>query len=436
MPQNLKLIKPVFVRADGYFYHLTETNDTLFQKVDSGENAFSYPLDTNVVNEIECIQHDGRFFYTLENITAGNGQLYIKKWKIEDYILKLQRTYSLVGTSTRKFDCNTFSIEHFHRELDATAISGANILTLDSNDRVDIGDILQLGPSTFTGDTGKTEEVSVLSVLTGNQVQLNTTLQNSYNTGDLVDFSKRCWFFNRFRPNDTDTVSGTGQLYSFDLNPLVTNIVARKAGNEFKEVLASTFLTDSPVGNGGTGRDYLVYMNQTNLLFIETDPDNESFLDTVLSAAQNNQETTAAIIPVYAITHEDETLFRLQKKATYRTSTTTTTEDWSSNDGPYNYQTSTLKRLSQSISLTVSPAVISADGVSEASIRAIVKDQFDQARGGRTVSFTENDGTGSPQGVIVPGYVDVVTASGTGIANSKYRAGSVANTVTITATTS
>lgn len=422
MPANLKLLIPNFTRLKGYFYHLDQASDVLYKKVDSGENAFSYPLDTDIANPVQCLQTDGTFFYTLENLNSGNGQLLIKKWKIEEFTLKLKRVYTLVGAANQKYNCNSFSIESFERTFAATAVAGSNIITLSSNARVAIGDALQLGGSTFSGDEGKTETVTVLSVLPANQVQLTTNLQHSYLSGNRVGFAKRCWLFNQFKPNDPDSVNGSGQLYSFELEPLVTSVVARKSGNEFRSVLASMFIQDLDYPSGS--REFLAYMNQSNLLFIETDTTSPNFLETIQSAAQNNQEVGSAIIPVYDIAYESRTIFRLQRKATYRNGSTYTTEDWGSQ---YNYQVSTLQRLPQSISLSASPPIISADSVSVSTITAIVKDQFDVEMNSRRVYFTDDDSVG----FMNPTQADTVN----GTCTSTYRAGTTARTVTITSET-
>lgn len=425
MTENLKLTEGVFTRVDGYFYTLSNINDTLFAKTDDGTNAFSYPLDTDIVNPVRCLQHDGRFFYTLECITSGNGQIFIKKWKIEDFVLKLVRTYTLTGSASQKFDSKCFSIENYKREFASTANPGVNVITLSNTNRLVPGDILHLGPSTFTGYEGLTEQVTVLSV-SGNDVQLTTPLANGYNPTNVITFSNRCWLFNRFRPNDIEPVTGSGQLFSFELNPVNITLIARKASNEFREVVASTFLSDSYYQVGG--RYFLTYMVQTNLLFIEVDPLNPNFLTVVGSAAQNNQETAGPIIPVHAITHEKDTLFRLQLKATFRTGETFNTVTWST----YNYQLSTIQRLPTSISLTADPAVISADGISTSDLTAIVRDQFNNAVPSRTVNFTHNDSGGSPTGAINPSSA---ITNAQGVATTEYRSGTIPRTVTITATT-
>lgn len=427
MPENLRLTVPNFCRLSGYFYHFDSSADTLFKKTDSGENAFSYPLNSDVTNECKCLQTDGKFFYSLENVTTGNGQLIFKKWLIEDFVLKLQRTYTLTGGPTQKYDCNSFAVESFNRNVGVTAISGATTVTMDSNSRVDIGDILHFGPSTFTGDEGEVESVTVLSVLGGNQVTLTTPLTKSYNVGDNIVFAKRIWFFNKFRPSDTDPTNGSGQLYSFDINPVITTIVARKAGNEFRTVLASSFLLDQDYPGGA--RDFLVYANQTNLLFIETDTTNINFLNTVQSASQNNQETDSTVIPIHDLAYENKTIFRLQQKASYRNGATITTENFSPR---YNYQVTVLTRLPNSISLTASPAVIAADSISTSQITAIVRDQFDQAIPSRSVSFVDSDTSGSPAGQMSPSSA---TTNSQGTCTVNYVAGTIPKTVEITATT-
>lgn len=429
MPENLKLLEANFCRLDGYFYTLSNSTDTLVKRTDDGTNAFSYPLDTDLANPVRCLQTDTVFFYTLENNTtanSNNGQLLIKKWKVQDFVLKLQRTYTLNGIASQKYDANTFAIENYVRSFSGVANSGSTSLTMNDNSRLQAGDILELGPSTFTGFESQTEEVTVLAVSGGGVVALTTPLTRSYNSGNKISFANRCWIFNKFRPSDPDTVSGSGQLYSFDLNPLVTTVVNRKQGNEFRSVLASSFIKDNFYGSG---REFLVYANQTNLLFIEVEIGNPNFMVVVESAAQNNQETDSTVIPIHDLAFESNTLFRLQQKGTFRNNTTLTTENWTPR---YNYQLATMQRIPTSISLTATPAIIAADGVTTSTITAIVRDQFDNPIASRLVSFTDDDTSGAPAGLVTP---TSATTNSLGIATTSYKAGTIAKTVTITAQT-
>lgn len=430
MPQNLRLTSPTFCRDSGYFFTISNTTDTLVRRTDDGTNSFSWPLNSDLVNTVKCIQTDTVHFYTLENLTSansGNGQLLFKKWKVEDFILQLERTYTLNGIASQKYDSNAFAVETYITSFSGTTNSGSLSGTLTSIDRVEAGDILQLGPSTFTGDEGESEEVTVNSVGPGNNVSFTSPTTKSYNIGDKVSFAKRIWFFNKFRPSDSDPTNGSGQLYSFDINPLVTTVVARKAGNEFRTVLAADFIKDNFYTGGA--RSFLTYANQTNLLFIEVEVGHPDFLDVVESAAQNNQETNSTVIPILALAHEGNTIFRLQSKGTFRDNTTLTTEDWGS---VYNYQLATMQRIPTSISLTATPAVIAADGVTTATILAVVRNQFDEPVTSRLVNFTDSDTSGAPAGIMIP---TSATTNSSGVASVAYRSGTQARTVTITATT-
>lgn len=419
--ENIKLKDSNFTREDGYFYYINSNADALFKITDDGTVAFSYPLDTDISNTVKTIEYAAGYFFTLEAPTTTG--ILVKRWVIDDYILKLNKTYSLPGSPTQRFYTETMAIEHFDRTFGATANSGVNTLYLNDNSRILPGDILYLGPSSFTGFEGLTERITVLSTSGTTQVNLNTNLVNSYNSGNKASFANNCWFFSKFRPSDPSP-SGSGQLYSFALNPSTPTAVTRKAGNEFRDVIASSFFND-PVSN----RDYLVYMNQTNLLYLETETTHPDFLNNVKSATQNNTSTDSTVLPVYDITSESGTLFRLQQKATFREGAVTQTTDWTPN---YNYQLANLRAQAHSISMTASKSIIAADGVSTTRITATLRDQFDNPRGGATISFSEDDTDGAPFDGTFSGSTSLIT-SGTGQTSIVYRAGVVPNIVKITA---
>lgn len=430
--ENLKLTQSNFVRVAGYFYTIDHLTSTLYKKVDSGENAFTYPLDTGISNPVLAIQHDGTYFYTLECVTSGNGTIVIRKWLIQDFILKLQRTYPLSGSSSQKFDTKAFAIENYRKTMSGGHIVGSTTINLNSTTRLKPGDVVVLGPSTDPGHVGKFEEV-VINTIAGNTFSITAPggTVYAYNSGDPAKVSTRCWFFNQYRVSDS---VGNGQLYSFDLVPLSPLLVPRAARNEFKDVVASTYLND-PYYPGDTSvsagpRDFLVYMKQTNLLFLETDDTHPNFLNSSQSATQNNQKTTAEVITVNAITHENSTLFRLQTQAKIRTSDTAETDvNW---NGQYNYQLSTLRRIPTSISLTADPAIIAADGgTSSATVTAILKDQFDVAITGKLINFTDDDSSG----FMLPTSAVTGTGAFAGIATVSYKSGTTSRLVTITATT-
>lgn len=419
--ENVRLQEPNFVRVDGYFYHITEEADNLFKITDDGTVAFSYPLDTDIENAVQSLEYDGYYFWTLENPTGND--IILRKWEIEDFVAKQIRRYLIDGSASQQFDSNSFTVEHFDRTFQSAASSTQDTIHLGDVSRISPGNRAVLGPSSFPGDEGESELLIVLQTISGTHVQFTTPLTNSYNPGDPVSIATRCWIFNKFRPGDSDPINGSGQLYSFDIFDAVTFLNARDASNIYRDVRASTFLTD-PVDS----RDYLVFMSQTNLLFLETEQTDPDFLTIVKSATQNNQEVDTTVIPVYEITHENSTLFRLQDKATFKIGASTSTEDWSE----FNYQLSTLTRLPQSISLVAVSGIISADGVSETDITATVRDQFDEPLASRTVDFSDDDTAGAS-----PGFVNPTSAvtNAEGKATTTYRAGTEPNVVTITSST-
>lgn len=428
--ENLRLLQPNVVRIDGYFYHIPDNADVLYKKTDDGTNAYSFALDTGFSNPVTSIEFDGRWFWTLEN-TATYDSI-VKRWQLDDFILKLDRTYTLTsGSFNFAYEVDAFTVEHFEVSLDAVASSGTNSLTLSGSsfDRLELGSRLFLGPSTFGGFEGRTEQVIVASVGPGFSVTLTSNLQYTYNINDTVVWSDKVWLFNNFRQGETVSGGGNGALLSFNIHDSVTTVLQRDIGAQFKSATASTFLKD-PQDN----KDYLVYAVETNLLFTETQETSANFLSNVKSAAQNNQEEDTSTIPIFEITSENNTLFRLQKKATFNEGGTIITEVWDNgpNDPEYNYQLSTLTRIPQSISLTADPAIIAADALSTSQIKAIVRDQFDSPVNNATVQFSDDDTTGSSPGFVSP---TSNTTNSNGETDTTYTSGDTAALVTITAQT-
>jgi hypothetical protein len=93
----------------------------------------------------------------------------------------------------------------------------------------------------------------------------------------------------------------------------------------------------------------------------------------------------------------------------------------------FDYYLSPLESFVTSISLSASPAVIAANGLSTTDIRAWVKDQFLQPIKNRRVTFSEA-GDGS-----IIGGVELNTDT-EGFAQTVYKAGTLAQDVLITAT--
>ena len=93
----------------------------------------------------------------------------------------------------------------------------------------------------------------------------------------------------------------------------------------------------------------------------------------------------------------------------------------------YNYSLSPLESFVTSISISASPAIIAANGLSTTDIKAWVKDQFLQPIKFRRVTFSENG-----DGAITAGTE--INTDENGFAQTVYKAGTLAQSVVVTAT--
>ena len=84
--------------VDGYFYMIDQDQDSLIVKTDDGTQAYSYPLDTTIINEIKSLEFDGRNFWSLEN--PGSGTVIIRRWYIYNYVFKLRNTFTLTANAS------------------------------------------------------------------------------------------------------------------------------------------------------------------------------------------------------------------------------------------------------------------------------------------------------------------------------------------------
>ena len=107
--ENVTLRKRNFVMVDGYFYMIDEDIDSLIVKTDDGTQAYSYPLDTTITDQIVSLEYDGRNFWTLENLAGNN--LRIRKWYLDNYVCKLRTTFNLIESGSIPALRSLFSTE-------------------------------------------------------------------------------------------------------------------------------------------------------------------------------------------------------------------------------------------------------------------------------------------------------------------------------------
>jgi len=405
MYENLKLTKRNFTVDSGYFYMFDEDQDNLLQKTDDGNTSFSYPFDTLMTKEVLSIEYTDPYFWSLEE-GSGADDMTIKKWKIDNYICKLQKTFNLVENASHKYESEAFSIEHYHTTLNGSTVSGSSTIYLNEySDHSSMnftstsgaGVVLHIGPNS----NGEEESVEVYTTISGG-VTISGTTQYTYDSGDEVNYYTHIWMFNNY-----DGLNSTGALYKFDA--YTGDYLTRYGSGTYKDVSAATFYNvDSFAAYGNV--DTLAYVKGTNTLFINTVEAGGTLSYYGSMVMDNVEDDEATVIKVYDIVMDDQNVYRLQNKATYYG---TTYGPWAN----YSYQLSSLDSFVTSISLAAYPAVIAANQVSTSDIVAIVLDQFLQPIVGRLVTVTDDNTlgviTGSPDNTDADGKAQVVYKSGT-----------------------
>jgi len=413
--ENIKFRKRNMTVSDGYFYTIDDDSQNLIQKTDDGTTSFTFPLSTLMTNEVKSLEFDGVHFWALED-GAATDEVTIKRWFIDNYICKLQDTYTLssgtlYGGNLHKFDSNAFSVEHYHTTMGTTA-SGSTSIDIatywDSSNIV--GSTLHLGPNT----NGEYEDSLVLSTISGGVI-VQDPISYNYANGDKAQYYTNIWLFNNF----DEASSTTGALYSFSVTTSGLDYVSHYPGGAYKDIEAATFYNvDSFTEYGSV--DTLSFVKATNMLFVNTSAAGLTLPFYGSMVMDNIEADEATVIPVYDLAMSDQNVYRLQLKATYYQSTYTWTN--------YNYQMAALNSFVTSLALAAYPGIIAANTVSTADIEAIVKDQFGNPVVGRLVYFTDDDPVGS-----IIGGTPIGTDS-EGKAQTVYKSGNTAREVKITAT--
>lgn len=264
---NINIRKSNFTVNNGYFYTFDEDQDALLQKTDDGNNAFSYPCDTLLTNQIGSLEYDGVYFWTMETVAAG---LDIKRWKIDNYVTVLEQTINLVTNSSHIYDASAFTVEHYHTNLTTTVSGGETTIYIDdysNNPKVIEDAILHIGPN----EDGEEEEVQVTGTIFGG-VTVTPALEYAYTSGETINFHRRLWLFNNYNGND----SSTGALYKFDSH--TGGYMDKYAGGAYKAITACTFYKISSFQDLGA-KDMLMYAKGTNTLFVNVEEDKKELYD-------------------------------------------------------------------------------------------------------------------------------------------------------------
>jgi len=415
--ENIKLRKRNFTADQGYFYVIEEDRDNLLQKTADGNTSFSYPLDTLLSTAVLSLEFDGVNFWSLEQ--SSSYIVVLRRWKVDNYICKLQQTITLTSGTSHYYNAEAFSVEHYHDTLaSGVSVSGTTIYLTTYGDNDDLMNYrsttsgtlkLHLGPNS----SDEEEDVYVNTMVSGGGVTLISGTQYAYDQYDPVNFYTNLWLFNNYN----GTSSSTGALYKID--PYNGTYVKKYPGGAYSSIKSSTFYkVDSFTDYGDV--DTLAFVKSTNLLFIDVSQEVNEELRYYGSMVMGNiQSDEATVLSVYDLAMDGQNVYRLQKGPDAGTG-----ETWTY----YSYELSSLDHFVTSISLNANPAIIAANGVTTSTITAIVRDQFLQPISGRLVYFTDDNATGS----IVTSPVN----TSDGVAQTSYKSGTDYAEVKITATVS
>ena len=407
--ENIEFSEPHMTFVDEYFYMFNNSENMLIKKIDDGNVAFTYPILDNVGSQIKSLEHDGHYFWTLQDGSSPGWDLVLKKWAIDGYFCNLKDSIWINFDGSNRYDSDCFTLEHYHTTLAATVSGGDSFVCLteyaDNSNIVGPGTVLTLGPNF----SGQYEDVTVTGTISGNILGLNFFTDYSYDIGDPVNIVKYIWLFNNYNGVATD-----GALYKFNANN--GNYLNRYDGSQYKDITACTF--DKITDIEQFDEIYSVmYIRDTDLVYLDVSSDSSISVYCTM-VIDNLQANGSTVIDVYDMVINDGSVYRLQDRANYYGNDYI----WTS----YNYQLSPIRNFVDSITLSLYPDILPTTGLNTAEATAVIKDQYLEPIVLKTVSFSDDDAVGFM--TITERLTDNY-----GVAISYYQSGISVGVVTITA---
>lgn len=381
----------------GTFCSMDDANDRLVTKnTSNGTVGTQYSLSPTLSSEILSLDYTGP-----RNLVAGqfNGPLpfysldasYIRYWELNNGAGNLVQSSS--SANTRGY--TSMAVEHYYTTFSAVTPSGAGHIHVNNSTYMSIGTKLLLGPSYGAGNDGSYEWAYVTAI-SGTDVYVSPTSSGSglsttynYDTGNNITFSKYIYAF-----------SSNGYLDKLDLS---YNIISTTSGGLYSDVLCASWNNDyMAIG--------FVKQDGHNLLY--TDPyQNYQILKshTMMTFKADKISTW----PVYGLTFDTSTIYRLQLGQTTVNDSGTPT-DTTYGSSQYSYHQDTISPYTKNIAICASPSAITLnEGI--ITFTAVVRDQYGVGLLGKEVYFFESDSYGqfSPIG-------GMVTTNASGIATISY----------------
>jgi len=253
MPENIQLNDANFSRGPdtGFYYSCSYGLQEFIQVEADGSLVDSWPVSRSTFrNPVKELHYDGTFFWTLEDLPSNLG-IAIKKWRLYPHEtaafpsvppveFRWQDELTLVHRPSMRWSSNAFAVEHYHRTLASSYLAGVSKIRLNDVSNINVGDKLYLGPSTFGGFEGNEEEITAFSV---NTITKDITftklggLENSYDSGNVVDFVKTIFVFADHSFTGAEDNQGTLVRFSYPDKYLVE----ASSGGAFNSVTAADF---------------------------------------------------------------------------------------------------------------------------------------------------------------------------------------------------
>ena len=432
--ENIRFQEGNFTSDGTYFYTILDGSQVLQQKVDDGTVAFTFPLDTAVTGNVQELEWDGVYFWSLEDRAGGTGVI-IRKWGIESFICKQQQVFELTDGAVHTYTSDAFALENY------TLTVGNNVngddytynltdITISDTSMLEPGDVLTFvrrltSPAQRVG-TSFVEQGVVQSVISSTVVRLTAAMQGTPHNGtgdpgdgrgfrgpgvtpgtgepptpDLVYVTKNIWLANEDSPSNP----GTPSIYKIRASN-GSNLI-QFSGTQYDGVGGLAFyakytynetnpnypypLVVVEDGDAGGRQTYLLIARGSTLLFFNTDT---NVIDRSL-VMNNIKVNTISNWPIYDMwvggVEPDIVLYRLQLGTTYKNqSLVLVDESWST----YNYEKQLLRRVVNSIAVSVEPSIIPVN-TGQATVTATLRDQYnDLVPAGVIVNWSDDATTG------------------------------------------
>jgi len=434
MPINLKLSSGNFSLGpdSGFFYSLDNTLGGLVKVEADGTVVDIFPISNSQLrDDVIELHYDGTFFWSLEVLPSNLG-IVIKKWRLFPFKtfafpnvipteLRWQDELTLISNNLIRWACNAFAVQHYHRFLDSSFNRGETIIELDSVDHISAGDILYLGPSSFTGFVGNEESIIVAGVDSiNNKVSFSKPggLENSYISNDPVDFHKSLYLFNDHSFTGKEDHLGTFVEFETSSKRQIRSDKGKKYGD---------------VGAADFDNEILSWSKQQQIL--QLDVFSPTFdLQSSLEANMMEADLITIIEMFDIITDLDnDIIYKLQRKETTENIGTGFFTTITYPDGKFNFQTQTTLPVvnSTSLSFPVGRFTTPLPAGDSFPVVARVRDQFNFPAFGESVQFTAILNALSEPGS--PGTFDspTVVTNTSGIAETVYNPSSTPSDILV-----